>query len=269
MKSEKKVLIIFVSFMIIFSVAAAVFITNNYEGPKDNPDIEPNDEILRQQVKKDLAKFRMYKRLRQRSLTLNKTDFVQISDFQKYVTPNDLIVTSYLENNDIVSMFEAYNEAVKWIWVSDSVLHNTLEEWLLPRDFISQTPLDPDNPVPGSMVSDCESQAYTLVSMIEALGYPKEDIRVVIGLVDFGGEIGGHAWVQLYQDGKWFELEVTTGSYWDEEENKIELSDGIDFDYFKTKPYPVEEYWAFFNDIYFYNPNTGKKSLNLPNYWLV
>lgn len=41
----------------------------------------------------------------------------------------------------------------------------------------------------------------------------------------------------------------------------------IHYNYFKTRPYPVVEYYAFFNDIYFYNPDTGLQSDNLPSHW--
>jgi hypothetical protein len=36
---------------------------------------------------------------------------------------------------------------------------------------------------------------------------------------------------------------------------------GLGFSYFRNRPYPVKEYWAFFNDKYYYNPLTGKKAL--------
>lgn len=128
------------------------------------------------------------------------------------------------------------------------------------------TPTDPDNPVPGSMVSDCESQAYTLVSLLEALGTLKIDVRVVVGGVNFSGEIGGHAWVQLYQNGRWFELEATSGPYWDEDDLELVENTGFPFSYFKTRPYPYIEYWAFFNDRYYYNPDNGNKSPDLPSH---
>lgn len=233
-------------------------------------DEESEQEILLQQeVNEELQNFRMVKRIKQRGLILRKENFTQISNYQKYVTPTDAAVTNYLSSNSITTVQQAYASAVSWIWVSDSTLHGKLEHWLLPAEFILDTPTDPDNPVPGSMVSDCESQAYSLVSLIEAAGTLKSNVRVVVGEVDFNGEIGGHAWVQLYQNGQWFELEATSGPYWDDDDQKLVENIGFGFSYFKTRPYPVEEYWAFFNDRYYYNPDTGTKSPDLPNHWLI
>ncbi len=210
----------------------------------------------------------MLKRLNHRDMVFKKENFTQISDYQKYITPDNSIVQSYLTHNAINTARKAYSTAVDWIWVSDLTLHKKLEHWLLPAEFITNTPTDPDNPVPGSMVSDCESHAYTLVSLLEIIGTEKANVRVVIGKVEFEGETGGHAWVQIYENGEWFELEATSGPYWDDDENELVDSIGFPFSYFKTRPYPVEEYWAFFNDKYYYNPDTGLKSPDLPVHWL-
>ena len=119
------------------------------------------------------------------------------------------------------------------------------------------------------MVSDCESQAYTLVSILEAIGISKTNVRVVVGEVNFQGEIGGHAWVQIYQNNEWMELEATSGPFYDDEEQELVENNGFDYSYFKAHPYPVEEYWAFFNDRYYYNPHNNLKSPDLPSHWLI
>ena len=240
------------------------------EQSSDTQSVDNNELLLLQQeVRDELRANKMPQRLKQRGLILRKENFTQVSSYQKYVTPNNPTVQSYLTTNSITTSQQAYASAVSWTWVSDQVLHGKQEQWLYPAEFISDTPNDPDNPVPGDMVSDCESQAYTLVSLIEALGTSKENIRVVVGEVNFDGEIGGHAWVQMYQNGQWFELEATSGPYWDEDDLEVVESTGFPFAYFKNKPYPVVEYWAFFNDIYYYNPDNGVKSPNLPDHWLT
>jgi hypothetical protein len=210
----------------------------------------------------------MIKRLKHRDRFLKKENFTQVSDYQKYITPDNPVVQSYVSNNLINSARGAYTKAISWIWVSDLILHKKYEHWLLPAVFITSSPTDPDNPVPGNMVSDCEEHAYTLVSLLEVIGTSKDNVRVAIGMVDFDGETGGHAWVQVYENGEWFELDGTSGPYWDDDENELVESNGFPFSYFKTRPYPVEEYWAFFNDKYYYNPDTGQKSENLPSHWL-
>ncbi len=235
---------------------------------KDSED-EQMDQIL-QQNQQDLVQkikdFRLKRLLKHRDLILRKENFTQVSEYQKYVTPNNPTVVQYINSNSINTNQDAYDTAVGWTWVSDSTLHGRAEKWLMPAEFISGTPNYASNPVNG-MASDCESQAYTLVSILESIGVPKTNIRVVVGEVDFSGTTGGHAWVQVYQNGEWFELEATSGPYWDDDEQKLVSNSGFSFDYFKTHEYPVVEYWAFFNDVHYYNPDNGKESSGLPDYW--
>ena len=42
---------------------------------------------------------------------------------------------------------------------------------------------------------------------------------------------------------------------------------GFPFSFFENRPYPVVEAWAYFNDIYFYNPDNGQMSDDLPLHW--
>jgi len=266
-----KTRLIFYSFIVLVLTLGAIYtayIYFEYYSNDSESGVQPNLSILRKEVRDDVKEYKMIKRLKHRDMVLKKENFTQISDYQKYVTPDSPIVQSYISNSNINSIREAYSKAIDWIWVSDIILNKKYEHWLLPAAFITTTPTDPDNPVPGNMASDCEEHAYTLVSLIEIISTSKENVRVVIGKVEFEGETGGHAWVQVYENGEWFELEATSGPYWDDDENKLVDSNGFPFSYFKTRPYPVEEYWAFFNDKYYYNPDTGQKSTDLPLNWL-
>jgi competence protein ComGF len=275
MRTGIKIAII-LSLVVIFSYVAYYLITEYYlptTEESDNGDDQQNFILLRQEVREDLQKLKMVKRLKDnRGLIYQKDDFKQISNYQKYVTPDNLVVKQYQQTNGLTTLKSAYEQAVDWIWVSDQTLHGQTEKWLLPAGFIKDTPnntLYPNNPVPGNMVSDCESQAYTLVSILEALGTSKTNVRVVVGNVNFSGEISGHAWVQVYENNQWFELEATSGPYWDDDDKELVRSDGFIFSYFKTHPYPVEEYWAFFNDAFYYDPDPdGLKSPDLPGHWL-
>jgi hypothetical protein len=250
---------------IIYAALKFIDTSSNLDGIDDN---KSSLNVLRKEVDQDIKEFKMIKRLNTRNTAFKKEDFDQISDYQKYVTPDNTIVQSYTTSNTIDSAINAYSTAVDWIWVSDLTLHKKIEHWLLPAEFITNTPTDPDNPIPGNMVSDCESHAYTLVSLLEILGISKANVRVVIGEVEFEGETGGHAWVQVYENGEWFELDATSGPYWDDDENVLVNNNGFTYSFFKTRPYPVNEYWAFFNDRYYYNPDTGLKSPDLPLHWL-
>ena len=234
----------------------------------ENEEMNTPLQVARSEVIEDIEAFKMRKLVREnRGLILKRENFTQVSDYQKYVTPNDPVIIGYLSAKGITLIQQAYASAVQWIWVSDLILHGKSEYWMMPSAFIQDTPSDPDNPIPGNMVSDCESQAYTLVSLLESLGTSKTDVRVVVGEVNFSGEIGGHAWVQIYQNNQWFELDATSGPFWDDEDEKLVSNSGFPFNYFKTHPYPVLEYWAFFNDRYYYNPHNQKKSPDLPTHW--
>lgn len=225
--------------------------------------IQLGGEAENQQISNIRQKFlpRMLKRGR---LILQKENFTQLSPYQAYVTPNDSAVQALASGKNSQ---QAYSTAVQWVWVSDQTLHGTSEEWLMPGDFLENTPTYPTNPVPGHVASDCESQAYTLVSLLRAIGVSAQNVRVVVGKVNFSGEIGGHAWVEIYEGGGWFALEATSGPYWDDDEGQLHESNGYPYTYFKTHSFPSLEIWGYFNDIYYYNPSTGQG--NAPASWIT
>ena len=276
MKSGYRSIIVIIAGVLVI-VIASVYVVLYWENltPVDKDEDENSNlvvlnqqklQLLRSEVTQELKSFKMEKIIQRRDLVLRKENFTQISDYQKYVTPNNPAVKTYQTFNGLTTAEKIYAAAVEWTWVSDQTLHGRSEWWLYPSQFIQDTPTDPDNPVTG-MASDCESQAYTLVSILEALGTQKSNVRVVVGEVNFSGEIGGHVWVQLYENGEWFELEATSGPFWDDDDQKLVNNNGFLFSYFKTHPYPVVEYWAFFNDQYYYNPDNNKKSPGLPAHW--
>jgi len=203
--------------------------------------------------------------LKQSPLTLKKEDFKQLSPWQKYVTPKDSEVQRLVKG--ISTEDEAYATAVKWLWVSDQTLNGKRELWLMPHEFLTNTPGYLTNPVQGMIASDCEEQAYTLVSLLRAIGISAEDVRVVVGEANFGDETTGHAWIEIYENGKWFALDATSGSYWNDDDNTLYDRAGYPYRYFKTHTYPSIEIWAYFNDIYYYNPSTG--DINAPDHWRV
>lgn len=185
------------------------------------------------------------------------------SRYQLYVTPGDAAVTPLA--NQVDGTRDAYRTAVQWIWVSEQTLNGVPQKWLMPHEFLVDTPAYPGNPVRPKVVSDCEEQANTLVSLLRAEGIRAEDVRVVLGKVDFGGEKGGHAWVELMEDGEWLPLEPSSGPYWDDEEGRLVNRVGISFKYFSSHDYPQIEVWAYYNDIYYLDPRDG--SGNAPVSW--
>jgi hypothetical protein len=253
--------------VIIIVILILFYVYNEYIRTVSEIDIDL--EAKKTEVTQEIKNFRLKRLIKQKDLTLRKEDFALISQRQKYVTPTNNVVSQYILSNQITTIKDAYAKAVSWIWVSDQTLHGEQEKWLLPEEFIQDTSSYATNPILENMVSDCESQAYTLVSIIEATGIPKQNVRVALGEVNFAGEIGGHAWVEVYENDEWYQLEATSGPFWDDDENQLVNNTGFPYTYFKNHPYPVEEYWAFFNDRYYYNPHSGRESTDLPPHWYI
>ncbi len=93
------------------------------------------------------------KMLKRGRLVLQKENFTQLSPYQAYVTPNDSAVQALASG--VTSNQQAYSTAVQWMWVSDSTLHGVSEKWLMPGDFLENTPTYLTNPVSGRVASDC------------------------------------------------------------------------------------------------------------------
>ncbi|MEW6222327.1 MAG: transglutaminase-like domain-containing protein [Candidatus Hadarchaeota archaeon] len=245
MKSAVIVLVAAASVALVFS---AYFVTQMIEAE--------NQQIT------TIRKGYLPKMIRRSKLLLQKENFQQLSPYQAYVTPNDSAVQTLASGS---TKQQAYSTAVQWVWVSDTTLNGISEKWLMPSEFLTNTPSYPTNPAAGHVASDCEEQAYTLVSLIRAIGTSASDVRVVVGQVNFNGEIGGHAWVEVYEGGRWLALEATSGPYWDDEDGRLYQSSGYPYYYFLTHTFPSLEVWGYFNDTYYYNPTTGQG--NAPASW--
>jgi hypothetical protein len=124
----------------------------------------------------------------------------------------------------------------------------------------------PTNPMPGKIASDCSEQANTLVSAIRASGVPSERVRVGIGFVNFSGVIGGHAWAEIYDETlmKWVVIDATAGDYWDETTNQFVERAGVSYDYWAKRAFPIIQVWAYYNDEFYYEPNSES---NAPKEW--
>jgi len=243
---------------VIFVIVAAVVIY--YYADSDGIDstlLSQND-----QPDDDTIEYRPLLK-QQRPMIYKKDDFKQLSPWQKFVTPDDPIVVNIASS--LNSVQEVYSLAVTWTWVSDEVLHGQSEKWIMPHEFLSNTPSYPTNPVNGFVASDCEEQAYSLVSLLRSFGVPATDVRVVVGEIMVEGETGGHAWAEVREGGQWLQLEATSGPYWDEETDQLVQRRGGGFRYYINHEYPVVEVWGYFNDMYYYNPEDDKG--NAPQDW--
>lgn len=190
------------------------------------------------------------------------------SYYQSCVTPDADAVTSYLEENNLDDKYEIYEAALSWTWVSDETLNGVDEKWLTPTEFLEETPTYSSNPDYGEPVSDCEEQANTLASLLIASGeYNESIVRVAIGKVDFGNVSGGHAWVEVYENGEWFPLDPTEGPYYDDDNCStvsVDVSE-IDYDEYLESTYPAVKVWYYYNDKYFME--VGTQNGDIPASW--
>ncbi|MBC7085481.1 MAG: transglutaminase domain-containing protein [Methanomethylovorans sp.] len=216
----------------------------------------------RPQFAADMHERAVFNRLLERNNMISYGDY-----FQMYVTPDNETVLEYLEENDLYDKYEIYKMALTWVWISDSLLNGQEEAWLYPAVFLSETPSFSSNPVAGSIVSDCEEQANTLASLLIASGeYNESTVRVAIGYVNFVEGAGAHAWVEVYEDGKWFPLDSTMGLYYDEsKEQVVEADDSTDYYRFTAESYPVMQLWYYYNNKYFID--MVSKTGNAPDNW--
>lgn len=172
----------------------------------------------------------------------------QISRYQRFVMPEEDVVKGAIKG---LTTEEIYNKVRSFVWMSDYVLNKEPEKWLTPKEFLEETPNMKYNPLQGEIASDCSEQANTLVSMLRASGIKPEDVRVVLGEVDFGMGAGGHAWVEIKEDDKWMVLDATSGNYYDDAAEEEIKREGVPFDYWKYHEYPVVNVWMYYNDNYF------------------
>lgn len=185
-----------------------------------------------------------------------------ISSYQTYVTPNDSAVSGIAQSQNGYEAVYNYGTS-NWVWVSDEVLYGQAENWVLPNYFLTQTPALPSNPVPNQVAGDCEEQANALASTLRADGMPADEVRVVLGLVNFSGQVGGHAWVEVYVKNQWIPLDATSGPYYDNGQY-VNVS-GLPADYFATHEFPVLQNWFYYNDQYYHDVEAN--SGNAPSHW--
>lgn len=180
---------------------------------------------------------------------------------QEYVTPYADAVQDYLREEDFDDADGIYETAVSWIWVSDATLNDQPDGWLTPTEFLQDTPDFDSNPVSGEIVSDCTEQANTLASLLIGSGeYDEETLRVVMGQVTSSNINGGHAWVEVYEDGEWFPVDATIGPHYDDDLEEVVYPDNyedIDFDYFRDENYSVAEIWYYYNNEYIIDVSSG------------
>ena len=233
-------------------------VVSNMELKRGIPD-EPNfkEEIRRQKLKRGLER----KDVSDDVVNVLKNKHLDIEyPFNLYVTPDNPVIQDMVEGK---TLQQIYAESQKWVWIAEEELNGVVEHWFLPEDFIMETPRMRTNPT-GKIASDCSEQANTLASMLIAAGEDPDNVRVVLGLVDFDGVQGGHAYVEIFKRGKWLALDPTAGDYV-EDGRYIQLDNYIQWNYFHFEDYPIIERWYYYNNEHFWN--VQDRSGKAPDTW--
>ena len=172
-----------------------------------------------------------------------------------YVTPSDEAVVTYAGRYDSVEA--TYEAAAEWVWVSDKVLYGVEDRWVMPCNFLDSGQLE-TNPVPGTIVGDCEDQACCLVTLLRAQGLSPEDVRVGVGQVIIDDPetdnalVALHCWAEYRSEGTWVALDPSLATFWDVQRGALSHHDAKSVEYYENVPYPVVELWAYFNDQYYF-----------------
>jgi hypothetical protein len=235
-------------------------------------DSERDDEFQKTQITRTLEKkdvtdkdeLRQYLTEKQELEQRETTTEIQ-SEYQLYVTPDADAVKDLAD--ELESIQEIYDEALSWVWVSEEYLNGEQEYWFTPEEFLVETPDMKTNPSHGTPVSDCSEQANTLASLLLAYGLNDDNVRVVLGKVNFNGQIGGHAWVEMYENGRWIPLEATAGAYYYEETDTVSEAMPLSYTYFTHHTFPAITIWYYYNNVYFMD-NTGQEPTGTyPDHW--
>ncbi|SFM78645.1 transglutaminase-like domain-containing protein [Methanolobus profundi] len=226
----------------------------------ENISMDPVPQVQQEiAVKKDIRDF----------IPVDPPETTGVLRVQEYVTPYADAVQDYLKEEDLNDTDEIYETAISWIWVSDTTLNDQPDGWLTPAEFLQDTPDFDSNPVPGEIVSDCTEQANTLASLLIGSGeYDEDTLRVVMGQVTSSNVNGGHAWVEVYEDGEWFPVDATVGPRYDDDLGEVVYPDNyedIGFDHFRDENYSVVYLWYYYNNEYSLDVSSGTG--NAPDNW--
>ncbi len=170
-----------------------------------------------------------------------------INPFKRFVAINTTGVKLATANHSTVE--KAYDYAASdVIYMSDKFQYGVADKWISGETVISDTP---KNNIIKKKAGDCEDKAFLLVSMLRSLGVPPEEVRVGMGKVLVNGATFGHAWVEIYKNGRWLPLESTSGSVYNEQYGIIVHNVPLPYEWFSTYKYPANTIYAYGNDVYF------------------
>jgi predicted transglutaminase-like cysteine proteinase len=187
------------------------------------------------------------------------------SAFKLFVTPQESAVKAIAQNKQPQDIYSHAQR--QWVWSSDLENWRVYDKWLLPKVFLSEAPKYQQKPL-----GDCEDQANALASVLRAAGTSPDNVRVALGLVrildvpDYFNSVllGGHAWVEYYDNNQWVILEATNGPVYDY--GKYLDTPELDFNYFNSYIYPAHNAIAYYNDQFFYQAGTSQEGI--PEHWL-
>lgn len=204
------------------------------------------------------------------SFDVQKERYMNSDEGTAYVTP----AHPSLAGHPLASLSpeELYLHAARsWIWVTDKTLYGTPDYWAAPQEFLLSSPSLATNPLPGSVVGDCEDQAFALATLLRMGGMPASDVRVGIGQVKITNPatglsyVGLHAWVEIWWDSAWMALDPSMPTYWEASSENVVCRDVPDFTHYAVARYPIMELWAYMSDEYYWCALNGYGTA--PAFW--
>ncbi|MDG2149117.1 MAG: transglutaminase-like domain-containing protein [Planctomycetota bacterium] len=121
----------------------------------------------------------------------------------EYLEPN---ATLQSDDPDIVALSEELAAGAETPWDVARQLESGVFQYIDKKSF--GVAFASAAEVCRSRSGDCSEHAVLLAAVARAQGLPS---RVAMGLVYVGGIFGGHAWTEVWVDGRWIALDATLG----------------------------------------------------------
>lgn len=106
----------------------------------------------------------------------------EIDSYVDLIEPEDPAVIA------LAAQFKTYEDAYRF--VSDEI------------KFVPYVPSGPVRETLRYRVGSCIGKAVLLCSLYRAMGMPRENVRIVVGLVVIGGGLSDHVWIDMENNGK-------------------------------------------------------------------
>lgn len=130
-------------------------------------------------------------------------------DPSECVAPQSISITE--TSDEIASELETEYDKAEAIckWVAENIRYDTAQ-FEMTKPFEEYSSVEAED-VLATRMTTCEGYANLTVALLNAQGIPAV---VCDGIAESYGEWGGHAWNEVYVDGRWLQADTTFGHYY-------------------------------------------------------